>query len=75
VRSTKFIDSVCAVAVEAVIYFRWRPFLKDPKDDLVLECALAGGAEKIITHNISHFKECESMNVVPVTPGEFLRNL
>jgi predicted nucleic acid-binding protein len=32
---TSFIDSICAVTSEAFIYFRWRPFLPDPKDDLV----------------------------------------
>ena len=70
-----FIDSVCAIAEEAVIYFRWRPFLKDPKDDLVFECALAGGADTIITHNVSDFEPCRAFKVLPVTPAEFLKKL
>jgi len=71
----EFVDSVCAIAVEAVIYFRWRPFLTDPKDDLVFECALAGGADTIITHNISDFEPCRAFNVVHVTPADFLKKL
>ena len=45
-----FLDSFCSLAKEASIYFRWRPFLPDPKDDLVFECALASGASHIVTH-------------------------
>ena len=41
---TSFLDSLCSVAQEPYIYFKWRPFLPDPKNDLVFECALAGGA-------------------------------
>ena len=44
----EFPDSLCAVLNEAYIYFRWRPFLPDPKDDLIFECALASGASHII---------------------------
>ena len=71
----EFIDSICAIAAEAVIYFRWRPFLTDPKDDLVFECALAGGADTIITHNVSDFEPCRAFKVLPVTPAEFLKKL
>ncbi len=67
-----FLDSVCAVAEEAYIYFRWRPFLPDPKDDLVFECALASGATHIITHNTQDFRGAESLGISIVTPSQFL---
>ncbi len=70
-----FIDSICAVSVEAFIYFRWRPFLPDPKDDLVFECALASGATHIVTHNVSDFRGVDPFGVSVVTPGDFLRIL
>jgi predicted nucleic acid-binding protein len=69
---TMFLDSVCAVADEAYIYFRWRPFLPDPNDDLVFECALASGATHIITHNGKDFRGAEALGISIVTPGEFL---
>lgn len=67
-----YLDSLCAVMSEAFIYFRWRPFLRDPKDDLVFECALASGASHIITHNIKDFQEVDQFGVSAVTPGAFL---
>lgn len=72
---TSFIDSICSVTSEAFIYFRWRPFLPDPKDDLVFECTLAGGATHIVTHNIRDFPNLDPFGVSVVTPGEFLRIL
>jgi putative PIN family toxin of toxin-antitoxin system len=70
-----FIDSICAVSVEAFIYFRWRPFLPDPKDDHVFECALASGASHIVTHNVRDFRDLDPFGVSVVTPNQLLRIL
>lgn len=67
-----FLNSVCSVAEEAFIYFRWRPFLPDPKDDLVFECALASGATHIITHNVTDFRGADALGISVVTPNQFL---
>ena len=39
-----FLDYFVSECVECRIHFLWRPHLPDPKDDLILELALAGGA-------------------------------
>ena len=70
-----FIDSLCAIAEEAVIYFRWRPFLPDPKDDLVFECALATSAVYIITSNLKDFPNLSQFGISVMTPCDFLRKL
>src|SRR4051812_39107483 len=31
------------------IYSRWRPWLRDPDDNMILELALAGGASHLVT--------------------------
>jgi putative PIN family toxin of toxin-antitoxin system len=36
-------------------FFRFRPFLADPKDDIYIECALAAGATLIVS-NDRHFR-------------------
>lgn len=43
------LDALCSMAVEISPWFRFRPFLDDPKDDLVIECALAANAYIIVT--------------------------
>ena len=67
-----FLDYFLSECIECRIHFLWRPHLPDPKDDLVLELALAGGAQFIITHNIRHFPDVETLGIRAVTPDEFL---
>ena len=69
------LDYLCSVAEHHKIFYLWRPYLKDPRDDLVLELAVEAGAEYIVTHNIRDFAGAESFGVFPITPGELLRRL
>ena len=48
------LDALVAKATLASPFFRFRPFLGDPKDDLYIECALAAGADTIVTSD-RHF--------------------
>ena len=57
------------------VHFLWRPFLRDPDDDMVLECAVASGSHFIVTHNVRDFARVESLRVQAVTPAEFLSRL
>ncbi len=54
------------------IFFLWRPYLKDSKDDLVLEVAVESQSEYIITSNTKDFKGCDKFGIAVVTPQEFL---
>ncbi|WP_217807307.1 PIN domain-containing protein [Methylomagnum ishizawai] len=58
----QFLDGV-AVLVEPVgTYFLWRPRLRDPADEMVLEAAVNGRADAIVTFNQRDYGR---------TPGEF----
>jgi len=57
------------------IFFRWRPFLSDPKDDFVLELGVASGAMFIVTYNLRDFVGSEAFGIVAVRPMDFLRLL
>ena len=70
-----FLDYFLSQCIECRIHFLWRPHLPDPKDDLLLELALAGSAPFIITHNIRHFQGVDSLGIRAVTPDDFLRML
>ena len=69
------IDYICDVAVQQEVFFLWRPFLRDPCDDLVLELAMAARCEAIVTHNVRDFVGTEKLGVGVLTPGKFLQQL
>jgi len=56
----------------ATIFFLWRPFLPDPKDDFVLELAAESRADFVITFNTRDFAGAERFGVRVISPREFL---
>ena len=67
------IDFYCAVGVQHEIFFLWRPFLRDPKDDMILELAVKARCEIIITYNTRDFAGVEQFGLKLLEPSEFLR--
>jgi putative PIN family toxin of toxin-antitoxin system len=66
-----------ASAIEPVeLHFRWRPQLRDPADDMVLEVAVNGRAEAVVTHNIADFATmAEGFGIPALLPAELLRRI
>lgn len=69
------LDNICRIAHHHKVYFLWRPFLPDPKDDLVLELAVASKIPTILTHNIKDFVDVEKFGVEAITPKTLLERL
>jgi len=69
------IDYVCAVARQRAIFYLWRPLLRDPKDDMVLELAVSADCEFIVTYNQRDFVGAEGFGIRVVTPRAFLREI
>ncbi|HKH43341.1 MAG TPA: putative toxin-antitoxin system toxin component, PIN family [Thermoanaerobaculia bacterium] len=63
---------LCSVAHRQKIFFLWRPGLPDPKDDMVLELAVASRARYIVTYNGRDFAAAERFGIQAVTPKAFL---
>lgn len=78
-RSLKDVSAVmsalAAVSAGVAISFRTRPMLADPADEMVLEAALNGVAETIVTHNVRDFHPALGLGLTAVTPGEVVRRL
>lgn len=68
------LDFLCAVGHHQRIHFLWRPSLRDPRDELVLELAVAAGCRQIITFNGRDFAGSERLGVEVVTPARFLQS-
>jgi putative PIN family toxin of toxin-antitoxin system len=69
------IDYICRVANQREVYYLWRPFLKNPGDDMVLELAVTAKCEFIVTYNIQDFEGAERFGVEVVRPREFLEKI
>jgi len=69
------LDRLCKISINQAIHFIWRPFLPDPKDDMVFEAALAASAPFIITFNDKDFKPVTSMGIKALKPRDFLLEL
>jgi putative PIN family toxin of toxin-antitoxin system len=67
-----FLDWFASVSNHHKVYFLWRPLLKDPKDDMVLEAAASASADYLVTFNISDFDRAFSIGIRVITPPELL---
>ena len=69
--------SALASASEAVdVSFQWRPQLSDPNDEMVLEAAVNGRADALVTHNVRDFaKGAARFGLRVMRPGELLKEL
>ena len=74
-RVDEVLDYLAATAHRHQIYYLWRPVLKDPGDDLVLEIAVAGGCEVIVTYNVRDFAGSDQFGLRVLTPAQFLDEL
>ena len=68
------VDFMCSRAVRNKIFYLWRPVLKDPGDDFVLELAVKANAT-IVTWNVADFKHTARFGIAVRTPREFLASL
>ena len=65
------LDAATAIASPVRLAFHWRPQLRDPDDDMVLETAINGSAKAIVTFNTKHFEPAISKFEIEIwKPGQ-----
>ena len=72
----RFLAALAAACEAVEVSFQWRPQLSDANDEMVLETAVNGQADALITHNVRDFvKGAERFGLRVLRPGEFLKEL
>ncbi len=69
------LDYLCKVGHHHSIYYLWRPVLRDPKDDMLLELAVEAGVGSIVTHNTKDFLEARQFGIRAIAPRDYLAEL
>ena len=71
----ELLDDLCSRSEYQQVHFLWRPQLSDPKDDHVLELAVASGQVPIVTHNTRDFTGAKPFGIKIITPRDLLEEL
>lgn len=69
------VDYLCSVGYRQEIHFLWRPTLKDPRDEFILELSVAAHCDVIVTHNLGDFKGARQFGVSVMSPRAFLARI
>lgn len=69
------LDYLCSVAIRQDVFYLWRPTLRDPKDDLVLELAVSAQCSDVITFNLKDFAGSERFGIKARRPHELLAKI
>ena len=70
-----FLDNLCSLSSFQTIHYLWRPFLPDPKDDHILELAVASQVKNITTFNTKDFKGIDQFGVRIISPKQLLEEI
>jgi predicted nucleic acid-binding protein len=66
-----------AALIEPVeVRFQWRPQARDPNDEMVLEAAINGRADALVTYNVADFAgAAERFRISVLRPADLLKRV
>jgi putative PIN family toxin of toxin-antitoxin system len=72
----RFLGELAALLEPVEIHFQWRPQARDPSDEMVLEAAINGSADALVTYNVADFRSAgERFGIPIVRPADVLRKV
>ena len=67
---------MAAILEPVELHYLWRPQLADPADEMVLETAINGQADCVVTHNLRDFQPAAGrFGIDVILPAEALRRI
>ncbi len=71
----EFLDYLAGLVEPVKLHYLWRPQLGDVADEMVLETAINGRADCIVTFNTRHFAPAARFGIETIWPNEALRRI
>lgn len=72
----EFLAELAALIDPVEVHFQWRPQGRDPNDEMVLEAAINGQADALVTYNVADFAEpAERFNLAVMRPADLLKKV
>ena len=71
-----YVDAVIAMVEPIESHFMWRPQLRDPADEFVLDAAVNGRADAVVTFNVRDFGDApRRFGISLYTPSQAFRSI
>ena len=70
-----FLDALAGLVEPVKLHYLWRPQLNDVADEMVLETAINGRADAIVTFNERDFRAAARFGLAIRTPAETMRRM
>ncbi len=67
------LNELALFLVPVTTHYQWRPQLRDPSDEMVLEAAVNAQANVIVTYNVRDFKPAERFGILVLNPEQTFR--
>jgi putative PIN family toxin of toxin-antitoxin system len=75
-RLNAFLTGLAGIIEPVRVFYQWRPQMQDADDEMVLESALNGRAEAIVTHNLGDFRPAATkFHLRVVRPADFVKEM
>lgn len=72
----EFLAELAALVEPVGVHFQWRPQSRDPNDEMVLEAAINGQADALVTYNVADFVgPAERFRISVLRPADLLKKV